>query len=127
MVASRSTWNNLKHIDEVVPLGEIDTECLVEVRNVLLKHKMLDRFGVALLHKHFDLESDEVLIEYSDEQAKSLTIVAEKLANGSASIGTIFQLTEGSLNTMVNCAVYCMKPLFGSHQRMHQRDIDKTS
>ena len=83
MVASRSTWNNLKHIDEVVPLGEIDTECLVEVRNVLLKHKMLDRFGVALLHKHFDLESDEVLIEYSDEQAKSLTIVAEKLANGS--------------------------------------------
>lgn len=30
------------------------------------KHNCIDRFGVALLHKHFDLQEDEVLLETTD-------------------------------------------------------------
>src|SRR4051812_15073087 len=67
-------WADLKDIDEVEPIGESDSECLAEVREVLKKHGKRDRLGVALLHKHFDMAGDEVLVEYSDKEERVLTI-----------------------------------------------------
>lgn len=59
-------WNTLKHIADVKPIDDGDAECLEEIRSVLAKHNCLNRFGVSLLHSHFDLEDDEILMEETD-------------------------------------------------------------
>lgn len=33
--------------------------CLAELREVLGKHDRLNRFGITLIHKHFELSEDE--------------------------------------------------------------------
>lgn len=37
-----------------------------ELAEVLKKHNSLDRFGITLLHKHFDIGADEALLETTD-------------------------------------------------------------
>jgi hypothetical protein len=59
-------WNRLDHIADVQPIGDSDAACLAEVRDVLEKHGALSRFGIALLHSHFDLADDEMLLETTD-------------------------------------------------------------
>ncbi len=59
-------WNRLQDIDSVRPIDESDAECLEEIRSVLQKHNCLSRFGVSLLHSHFDLKEDEILLETTD-------------------------------------------------------------
>ena len=59
-------WSTLDHIGDVEPIGEGDAACLEEIRQVLAKHGGLSRFGVTLLHSHFDMADDEVLMETTD-------------------------------------------------------------
>jgi len=59
-------WSRLDNIDDVRPIDESDAPCLNEIRGVLAKHGCLDRFGVSLLHSHFDLAADEMLLETTD-------------------------------------------------------------
>jgi hypothetical protein len=59
-------WADLNHIADVRPIDETDAPCLEEVRAVLEKHNALDRFGIALLHNHFDLADDEMMLETTD-------------------------------------------------------------
>ncbi len=68
-----SNWNDLAHINNVPPMSEKDDALLLELRAVLEKHDAIDRFGITLLHKHFDLADDEVLVETCDEERKELT------------------------------------------------------
>ncbi|GAA5124103.1 hypothetical protein GCM10025762_48610 [Haloechinothrix salitolerans] len=58
----------LPDISEVVPFGarEEDQRCFDEIRAVLQKYDALQRFGVTLLHEHFDIGDDEVLVESVD-------------------------------------------------------------
>jgi len=59
-------WNRLQDINAVRPIDESDAECLEEIRSVLQKHNCLSRFGISLLHSHFDLEEDEILLDTTD-------------------------------------------------------------
>jgi len=59
-------WNKLQDINAVRPIDETDAECLEEIRAVLQKYNCLSRFGISLLHSHFDLEDDEILLETTD-------------------------------------------------------------
>ena len=59
-------WTDLRDIDEVRPIDDDDAECLEEIRVVLQKHNSLDRFGIALLHSHFQIADDELLMETTD-------------------------------------------------------------
>ena len=59
-------WNRLDNIDDVRPIGEADAACLNEIRDVLAKHGALRRFGVSLLHNHFEVADDEMLLETTD-------------------------------------------------------------
>jgi hypothetical protein len=59
-------WSRLDNIDNVRPFDEGDAACLNEIRDVLVKHDCLRRFGVSLLHSHFDLADDEMLLETTD-------------------------------------------------------------
>jgi len=45
---------------------------------VLLRHDCLDRFGVALLHKHFEPADNEVLVETTDVEARTSTLSVEQ-------------------------------------------------
>jgi hypothetical protein len=56
-------WNKLDHISDVRPIDESDAACLEEVREVLSRHGALSRFGLALLHSHFELADDEMMME----------------------------------------------------------------
>ena len=49
-------WGLLKDLDDVGSINDSDVDCLAEVREVLKKHGKRERFGVALLHRHFDMD-----------------------------------------------------------------------
>lgn len=78
---SGNTINNLHSITEVQPFGNEanDVACFNELRDVLAKHNKLERFGLCLLHKHFDVKSDEILVESCDTLNRTLTIRPEKV------------------------------------------------
>ncbi|HEX5407728.1 MAG TPA: hypothetical protein VFX16_36125 [Pseudonocardiaceae bacterium] len=63
-------WADLDHIADVRPIGDADAACLDEVRLVLARHNALDRFGIALLHNHFDLGDDEMMLETTDAERR---------------------------------------------------------
>ncbi|MCH8549477.1 MAG: hypothetical protein LAT80_11420 [Balneolaceae bacterium] len=66
VIVESMQWNALKHIADVKPIDESDAECLEDIRQVLIKHDRLERFGVSLLHSHFELHDDEILLETTD-------------------------------------------------------------
>ena len=63
-------WSTLKHITDVKPIGDDDAECLEQIRRVLKKYNCLDRFGLSLLHSHFDLGDDEMMLESTDMEKR---------------------------------------------------------
>ena len=66
---------NLIDIDDVAPfIPERDQPLFDEIKTVLAKHDALSRFGVCLLHRHFDVNKGEMLVETCDEQNRLLTI-----------------------------------------------------
>ena len=65
-------WNHLPELDQASRLTDADRRCLDDVRDVLVKHGCLDRFGVNLLHKHFEVADDEILVEQVDWEGRRL-------------------------------------------------------
>ncbi|MGP8297783.1 hypothetical protein ACTPOK_07475 [Streptomyces inhibens] len=61
-------------------LGPQDSQFVRELVAVLERHGNLDRFGLCLLHDHFPVSSDEVLVETHDLAARTLRIHVEKAA-----------------------------------------------
>src|SRR5437867_11090458 len=62
--------STLNRISDVIPIDQSDAECLEEIRRVLEKHNSLQRFGVSLLHSHFDLADDELMLETTDVEKR---------------------------------------------------------
>lgn len=112
-------WSHLKDIDDVVPINNNDADCLTEIRDVLKKYGNMSRFGIALLHSHFALADDEIMLESSDTDNRTLVSkpVKESLAGGS-NIGTVWMLGEGDVTTMSWCRKYCDRGFFG-HSKSH--------
>lgn len=73
-------WNHLSDIHDVAPLSDQDHACLDAVRDVLARFGCLDRFGLNLLHKHFEMAADEILVEQVDEEARKLVTKPVKVA-----------------------------------------------
>jgi hypothetical protein len=71
-------WSMLPDISDVEALSAGDHECLDAIRDVLIQHDALGRFGVHLVHKHFDVAEDEILVEYTDIESRTLTCQVEK-------------------------------------------------
>jgi hypothetical protein len=61
-------------LEKVAPLSADDLECMNEIRDVLKRRGKSERFGVTLLHKHFELESDETLVETTDSKARAMVL-----------------------------------------------------
>ena len=111
-------YQDLPDIDAVTPLGMDDHACLAEIREVLARHGRLDRFGITLLHSHFPIGDNEVLVEHCDDQARSLTMtVQSKTVLESPNLKpTSWRLTDGE--AMVSCITSCVSSN-GKHGRKH--------
>lgn len=70
----------LPDITEAKPLGSQDKPLVDELVMVLKKHNALDRFGITLLHQHFPISEDEVLVESVDSAARVQSITPMKKA-----------------------------------------------
>jgi len=115
-------WATLKDIDDVEPLGEGDYACLAEIREVLKRHGKRERLGVALLHKHFDLDDDELLVEITNKEERVLTITPVKNAGEGRLIETIWMLQDdGENRAMLGCQQYCGANVQGNHGSFHRR------
>jgi hypothetical protein len=108
---------SLRHISEVEPLSDQDRPLFNDLIAVLKKYDALDRFGITLLHKHFEMAEDEVLLETTDLRTRIQTIepVKKSELDGVEAIETSWRLdTEGPL---MNCK--CVK--MGSDHQHHSR------
>lgn len=56
----------LPHIDDLIPFSTEDEACLAEMKEVLRRHGKLGRFGLSLMHNHFEVADDEMLLEECD-------------------------------------------------------------
>lgn len=86
--AGTAQWNHLSDIHDVRPLSDRDHACLDAVRDVLARFGCLDRFGLNLLHKHFEMGADEILVEEVDKQARRLVTRPVKMAAVAADLET---------------------------------------
>src|SRR5688572_4424779 len=79
---------------------------LTELHSVFKKHKMLDRLGLCLLHRHFDLGEDEVLVESVDVQSRQGLVCPKHKASlvGQEQLETMWKLEEDGQATILQ---YC--------------------
>ncbi|MFE7524754.1 hypothetical protein ACFU7Y_03445 [Kitasatospora sp. NPDC057542] len=68
----------LPKFEEAKGLGPQDGQFVRDLVDVLEKHGNLDRFGLCLLHEHFPVACDEVLVETHDLAARTLQIRVDK-------------------------------------------------
>ncbi|HST69504.1 MAG TPA: hypothetical protein VLI94_07590 [Solirubrobacterales bacterium] len=113
---------NPQRIEEVESLSSKDQDVIDQVRRVLEENGALDRFGLTLLHSHFDLGPDEVLVETVDADSRTLTIRPldrSELMRKSDPIQTSWRL-DGPDNTPIG-VLYCHRPKEG---QFHAKSVD---
>ena len=101
-------WQSLSDIDDVRPIDDSDAPVLDEIRAVLEKHGCLDRFGIALLHRHFDVRADELMLETTNVLAREHWVRpvdrAELAAKGFSAQSTIVRFDETGTAQYCACA-----------------------
>lgn len=123
-------WNDLPDIDRVPPISEEDEACLQEIKTVLEKHGRLSRFGIALLHNHFSLNEDEMMLEVCDKEKRTLVSkpVNRDLIDSGNIIETLWRFDPEEVG--MSCAKRCWKLKGGGHQYQHEAfppdDYDKS-
>ena len=109
--------SRLLHIHDVAPLSDADYEVLREIGDVLRRHGRTDRFGVCLLHKHFDVSEDEELLEDTDEQQRLSTVrVVKAGATQESSIETMWRYSD-KLVAGTKCVIRCISSGMMSHRK----------
>jgi hypothetical protein len=102
MINATSTQNAVvPNLNALRPLGQDDQPCIDELRQVLVKHGALGRFGITLLHSHFTMESDEMLKEYCDEENRTMTLKVVKKPELERAMFTAWNLETGE--PLVGC------------------------
>jgi hypothetical protein len=116
-------WTALKQIEDLRPINDDDYAVLEELRQVLLRHGYQDRFGVCLLHKHFDLNPGEAALEESDEAARISTIrvVPEDVARAAMETAWRFS-ADIDIKAGRKCDVTCKGDGSPTHIRKHSCD-----
>jgi len=112
-------WSSLPKINDITPLDDDDYKVLKEIREVLQRHKRTERFGVCLLHKHFEVASDEIAVEYTDEEQRISRVVVENAADNTAQphIQTMWKFSDGTIYAGQICIQKCV--YMKGHGRHH--------
>jgi hypothetical protein len=110
-------WAPLKDIEDVAPLGEADAACMHDLFAVLKRHGKIDRFGVTLLHKHFPMAEDEVLLERTYSADRRLVLEPAKVGSDDIerSVQTSWALSEEGGQLVRGCYRRCFKNVQGGH------------
>ncbi|WP_027879261.1 hypothetical protein [Mesoflavibacter zeaxanthinifaciens] len=97
MKAQTKNWNDLPTLTDVHEISAKDDLCLKELQSVIEKYGLTSKFGVALLHKHFSIGDDEVLLEKNDPVEKLLTSSPIKISeiNNEGYATTIWRFDDG--------------------------------
>lgn len=118
-------WSSLSDIEAVDhELTSADAACLAELRAVLQKHQRLDRFGVTLLHKHFELSEDECLLETVDIDGRRLLVQPVLRSALPPAVQTQWRLASNEPTQW--CSSYCMYTKDGGHRFQHEQRGNKT-
>ena len=93
------------HIADVTPRTDADAALFGELADVLKRHNALDRFGITLLHRHFDISAGEVLLETTDVATRVQTIqpVRDEEISGQPFIETAWRLGDGRVAMSCKC------------------------
>lgn len=114
---------SLAHIDEAETFDpQTDQPLFDEIRTVLEKHGALHRFGVTLLHKHFDVFDGERMVEVCDEEKRTLTLrpVTDPLGEDETYVETNWRFDTGSQVVKQLCFADCLKS--GKvHKEIHKK------
>lgn len=70
MNVSTASLEPLVDIKEVIPRSDCDQALFRDLHEVLERHGALRRFGITLLHQHFPIADDEILLETTDREAR---------------------------------------------------------
>jgi hypothetical protein len=91
----------------VTPRTAADDALFAELKDVLERHQAVSRFGIALLHDHFDMAPDELLAESCDTAARTLVCrPARRVDLRGVPLDTMWRLdVEGSGE--VQCVATC--------------------
>ena len=110
---------NIKDINEVEPRSAKDDALFAELASVLKKHGALDRFGISLLHTHFDVSEDEIMMETNDPVTR--TLIMEPLKKSELE-GTEYSETSWHLGPNGEVQMGCVcKKLGTDHSHQHKR------
>ena len=101
-------WSELPHINNIKEFSLDDAQCLREVYQVLKRYNQHNRFGIALLHKHFEINEDEALLETTNETERTQTIRPIKKSQiageENSMMATVVKLSdEDGILSMLNC------------------------
>jgi hypothetical protein len=97
----------LDNIDDMPPFAASDLSCLQEVQEVLQRHGKSQVFGINLLHKHFDLADDEIMLETQDPVERTLRSRPVKLSELEQTPYTVtaWRFDSGNIRFAGACAV----------------------
>lgn len=101
-------WKPIINISETEGFTALDAACFAEVRDVLSKFGLLEKYGMSLIHRHFDIEEDECLVEKVDADARTLSVQPMKkrdLQPNSTTV-TMWRLTKGEKVAEIGCQCY---------------------
>jgi hypothetical protein len=73
--------NSLASFEDARPPSFGDEAFLCDLYDVLDKHGNLDRFGLCLLHDHFAVGADEILLESNNPLSRTLNMEVVRRAN----------------------------------------------
>ncbi len=95
-------WNDLARESDVVPFSSGDEAVLREIQEVLERHGAAERFGVNLLHSHFDLGESELLLERIDLPGRSIVARPEASENvrDADLVATHWRLDDGEIRPL---------------------------
>jgi hypothetical protein len=97
--------NRLRGIEQVEPRLESEDRLFGEVREILKRYGAEEKYGLTLLHKHFELADDEVLVEYTDLQNRTLiTTPAPRSKVPGDAVETMWSLGSGATTV---CVGFC--------------------
>jgi hypothetical protein len=106
----------------VAPLDDSDFEVLKEIRQVLKETGNEDRFGVSLLARNFNIKSNEAIMEFSDDDARTSTwnVVSadDPVLNGNDVLKTNWEFDRNGLEMSGRCKVVHCHYDHG-HRRIH--------
>ena len=106
-------------ISEVTPLGEADAPMMQELYEVLRRHQALSRFGVTLLHQHFEVSEDEILVEDTDisNRVQQITPMPQAALTETSYVQTSWRLDSGQ--PVMICV--CRNSSANVHTHFHQK------